>query len=49
MNLTEGKALLAGVQDYMIERQVHEHLKYRRACPDCGQRHTSKEIGRAHV
>ena len=49
MNLTEGKALLAGVQDYMIERQVHEDLEYRRACPDCGQRDTSKDSGSTPV
>jgi hypothetical protein len=43
MNLSEGKALLEGVQDFMVGQQVSEDLEQRRACPHCGQRHTSKE------
>ncbi len=43
MNLTEGKALLAGVQDFVVAQQAREDLERRRACPHCGRPHTSKE------
>jgi hypothetical protein len=33
MNLTEGKALLAGVQDFLVAQQAAEELEQRRACP----------------
>jgi hypothetical protein len=33
MNLTEGKALLAGVQDFVVSQQAREELEQRRACP----------------
>jgi hypothetical protein len=33
--LTEGKALVAGVQDFVIARQAREELPQRRSCPDC--------------
>ncbi len=49
MNLTESKALLAGVQDFVVAHQVGEHLKRQRTCASCGQRHTSKDSGRAPV
>lgn len=49
MNLSEGKALLEGVQDFVIGQQVSEDLEQRRACPDCGQRYTSKESGSTPV
>ncbi len=49
MNLTEGKALLAGVQDFVVAHQVDEHLKGQRTCASCGQRHTSKDSGSAPV
>jgi hypothetical protein len=49
MNLTEGKALLAGVQDFVVGRQVREDLEQRRACPRCGQPHTSKDSGNTPV
>src|SRR3954452_4968664 len=43
MNLSEGKALLAGVQDFVIAQQANEYLEQQRACPACGRRHTSKD------
>src|SRR5260221_14628247 len=43
MNLTEGKALLAGVQDFVVAQQAREDLERRAACPHCGRPHTSKE------
>jgi hypothetical protein len=49
MNLSESKVLLEGVQDFMVEQQVSEDLEQRRACPHCGQRHTSKESGTTPV
>ena len=49
MNLTEGKALLEGVQDILVGQQVKEHLEQRRACINCGQRHTSKDSGSTPV
>ena len=38
MNLTESKALLAGVQ-------AREELEQRRACPHCRRRYTTKDSG----
>jgi hypothetical protein len=35
MNLTEGKALLAAVQDCVVAQQVRKDLEQRRACPQC--------------
>ena len=49
MNLTEGKALLAGVQAFVVAQQVREALEQRRACPHCGQPHTSKDFGNTPV
>ena len=37
VNLTEGKALLVGVQDFVVAQQAHEDLEQRRACARCGQ------------
>src|SRR5258708_9038576 len=45
MNLTEGKALLADVQDFVVAQQVGEDLEQRRACPHCRRRYTSKDSG----
>ena len=45
LNLSEGKALLAGVQDLVVAHQVHEHLEQRRACPHCHGQYTSKDSG----
>ena len=44
MSLTEGKALLAGVQGFVITQQVHQDLEQRRTCSACGERHTSKTL-----
>ncbi len=43
MNLDEGKALLAGVQDFVVEQQVHHDLERRRVCPHCRRRYTTRE------
>lgn len=45
MSLSEGKALVAGVQDFVIAQQAHEYLEQQRTCPACGRRHTSKDSG----
>jgi hypothetical protein len=42
LNLSEGKALLAGVQGLVVAQQVSEHLEQRRACPHCDGHYTSK-------
>jgi hypothetical protein len=49
MSLAESKALLEGVQNFVIAQQVSEDLEQRRACPHCGQRHTSKDSGSTPV
>jgi hypothetical protein len=49
MNLTESKALLAGVQDFVVAQQSREDLEQRRACPDCHRRFTSKDSGSTSV
>ena len=45
VNLTEGKALLAGVQDFVVAQQAREELEQRRACPHCRRRYTTKDSG----
>src|SRR5215472_12745841 len=45
LTLKEGKALLAGVQDFVVAQQVRQYLDQHRPCPQCGQRHTSKDTG----
>ena len=45
VNLTEGKALLAGVQDFVVAQQAREELEQRRACPRCRRRYTTKDSG----
>ena len=45
MNLTEGKALLAGVQDFVVSQQAREELEQRVACPRCRRRYTTKDSG----
>src|ERR1700738_516724 len=49
MNLTESKALLAGVQDFVVAQQVREELEQRRACPHCRRRYTTKDSGSTPV
>ena len=49
MTLEEGKALLAGVQDFVVAQQAQEHLERRRECPHCGARYTSKDSGSTAV
>ncbi len=40
LNLSEGKALLAGVQNLVVAQQVHEDLVRRRLCPHCRCQYT---------
>src|SRR5580692_10571726 len=49
MNLTESKALLAGVQDFVVAQQAREELERRRACPHCRRRYTTKDSGSTPV
>ena len=49
LSLSEGKALLAGVQDRVVAQQVYEHLEQRRVCPHCHTRYTSKDSGGTFV
>jgi hypothetical protein len=49
LTLAEGKVLLQGVQDFLIEQQVSESLEQHRTCSSCGQRHTSKGGGTTPV
>jgi hypothetical protein len=49
MNLTESKALLAGVQDFVVAQQAREELEQRRACPHCRRRYTTKDSGSTPV
>jgi len=49
MSLAESKALLEGVQDYMVAKQVSEDLEQRRSCLHCGRRHTTKGSGSTRV
>ena len=49
MSLSEGKALLAGVQEFVIAQQVYDHLERHRACPHCRGRYASKDFGSTPV
>ena len=49
MSLAESKALLEGAQKFLMVQQASEDLEQRRACPDCGQRHTTKDAGTTPV
>jgi hypothetical protein len=49
VNLTEGKTLLAGVQDFVVAQHAREELEQRRACPHCRRRYTSKDSGSTPV
>src|SRR5271165_6656630 len=49
INLTEGKALLADVQDFVVAQQAREELEQRRACPHCRRRYTTKDSGSTPV
>jgi len=49
MNLSEGKALLAGVQKFIVAQQVDRDLEQRRACRHCGERYTTKDSGSAPI
>jgi hypothetical protein len=49
VNLTEGKALLAGVQDFVVSQQAREELEQRRTCPRCRRRYTTKDSGSTTV
>ena len=45
MNLIESKALLAGVQDFVVAQQAAEDLEQRRVCPHCRRGYTTKDSG----
>jgi hypothetical protein len=49
LTLRESKAMLVGVQDFVIAQQAAEDLKQRRACPICGRSHTTKGGGSTAV
>ena len=49
LSLREGKALLAGVQDFIVAQQVHDDLDRRCVCPHCRGRYTSKDSGSTPV
>ena len=49
LSLNEGKALLAGVQDFVVSQQVYEDLERHRRCPHCSGRYTSKDRGSTPV
>jgi hypothetical protein len=49
LNLSESKAMLEGVQDFMVAQQAAEDLEQRRGCPSCGERHTGKGGGTMEV
>jgi hypothetical protein len=49
MSLQEGKALLEGVQDWIVAQQVHENLEQQRVCPLCGQQRKNKDAGSTAV
>jgi transposase len=42
LTLAEGKMILKGLQQIVVERQVSSSLLSKRACPDCGQPRHSK-------
>jgi len=49
LSLGESKALLRGVQEFVVAEQVAADLERRRPCPDCGKRNTSKARGSIEV
>jgi hypothetical protein len=49
LSLGESKALLRGVQEFVVAEQVAADLEQRCPCPDCGKRHRSKAQGRIKV
>ena len=49
LGLGESKALLRGVQEFVVAQQVAADLERRRHCPDCGKRHASKAQGSIKV
>jgi hypothetical protein len=49
LSLSEGKALLAAVQDIVVAQQVYEDLERRRVCPNYRRHYTSKDSGSTPV
>ena len=45
LSLSEGKTLLAGVQDLVVAQQAYECLEQRRVCPNCRGLYTHKDSG----
>ena len=49
LTLCESKAMLEGMQDFVVARQTAEDLEQRRRCPDCRNRYASKSGGKIEV
>ena len=47
MSVAEGKAILHGIQEFVVAQQGIENLKRKRACPNCGRRY--QQQGRWHT
>jgi hypothetical protein len=44
LSLAEGKAVLQGLQEVVVEWQMHAYLHQQRACPRCGKARRSKGV-----
>ncbi len=42
LSLADGKTILQGIQEVVVEWQMHEYLDAQRHCPDCGKLRHSK-------
>jgi hypothetical protein len=49
LNLSESKAMLEGVQEFVVAQQAAEDLKRRRRCPSCGECYRGKSGGAIEV
>ena len=49
LNLSESKAMLERVQDFVVAQQAAGDLEQRRCCPNCGDRYTAKGGGKIEV
>jgi len=49
LNLSESKAMLEGVQDFVVAQQAAEDLRRRRRCPSCGECYSGKAGGTIEV
>ena len=46
MNLAEGKALLANIQQHMVQHQIEAFIKENKRCPHCNKRRERKDTKR---